>query len=274
MNPGVGVAGQDRAELVHRIRTPLRGSHRIAVISVKGGVGKTTVSACLGLTFAGLRADRVLAMDANPDMGTLADRLTGDTDVTVQHLLDHLGAVDAASINDIEQFVSAVGRLHVLAGGQEPCDGQAFTRDEYEEAVAALSDCYNVLITDSGTGVNHSAMEGTIAAADGVVIVGAPTVDAASRASMTLEWLENIGRGELAHNAVVALSLDRTSRDVDRRVVVEHFAPRCRAVVEVPSDPHLATGGRIDLAACRQPTRDAFLVLAAELADAFPAYEW
>ena len=49
---------------------------RIAVASVKGGVRKTTVAACLGLALAEHRGDRVVALDANPDTGTLADRLT------------------------------------------------------------------------------------------------------------------------------------------------------------------------------------------------------
>jgi MinD-like ATPase involved in chromosome partitioning or flagellar assembly len=42
-------------------------------------------------------------------------------------------------------------------------------------------------------------------------------------------------------------------------------------VVEVPHDPHLATGGRIDPGRLRPATRDAFLELAAAVAEAFPA---
>ena len=33
----------------------------------------------------------------------------------------------------------------------------------------------------------------------------------------------------------------------DGERLVAHFAARCRAVVQVPRDPHLATGGRIEL---------------------------
>jgi hypothetical protein len=40
-------------------------------------------------------------------------------------------------------------------------------------------------------------------------------------------------------------------------------------VVEIPHDPHLATGGRIELARLRPATHDAFLALAALLADGF-----
>ena len=55
-----------------RVRTPVAGGHhRVAVLSLKGGVGKTTTAVGLGATFATLRGDRVIAVDANPDRGTL-----------------------------------------------------------------------------------------------------------------------------------------------------------------------------------------------------------
>jgi MinD-like ATPase involved in chromosome partitioning or flagellar assembly len=86
-------------------------------------------------------------------------------------------------------------------------------------------------------------MEGTLTLADSVIVVGAPTVDGASRASKTLDWLMAHGHASLATDAVVVLSCDRTSVDVNRERIREHFAARCRAVVEVPHDPHLATAG-------------------------------
>ncbi|HEY9417444.1 MAG TPA: AAA family ATPase, partial [Pseudonocardia sp.] len=75
VNPGLSEADDARRMLVRRIRRHLPGAHHVAVSSLKGGVGKTTVSAVLGLTLAEYRGDRVVAVDANPDAGTLADRL-------------------------------------------------------------------------------------------------------------------------------------------------------------------------------------------------------
>jgi MinD-like ATPase involved in chromosome partitioning or flagellar assembly len=94
-------------------------------------------------------------------------------------------------------------------------------------------------------------------------------VDGASRASKTLDWLVAHGHAARVANAVVVLSCDRVSKEVDRARVRGHFEARCRAVVEVPFDPHLATGGRIELGRLRRPTLDAFLALAALLADGF-----
>ncbi|MGH8967050.1 MAG: MinD/ParA family ATP-binding protein, partial [Actinomycetes bacterium] len=61
------------------------------------------------------------------------------------------------------------------------------------------------------------------------------------------------------------------SPEIDRERVRAHFLGRSRAVVEIPYDPHLATGGRLDLSAMRDPTRYAFLELAALIADEFSA---
>ncbi|WP_308283460.1 MinD/ParA family ATP-binding protein [Pseudonocardia nigra] len=267
INAGIGPAEQRRRELVRRIRRELPAPHRIAVASIKGGVGKTTVAALLGLTLAEHRGDRVVVMDANPDAGTLADRLTGEPRATVRDLL---GAIEELrALPDVVRFTSLAGRLQVLASEQDPVRGEAFDRAEYERVCAVLARFHNIVITDSGTGMVHSAMEGTLALADSLVVVGSPTVDGASRASKTLDWLVAHGHRDAVARAVVVLSLDRTSKEVDAGLLRAHFAERCREVVEIPHDPHLATGGRIDPTMLRPATARAFLELAATVADGF-----
>jgi MinD-like ATPase involved in chromosome partitioning or flagellar assembly len=267
VNPGLGAAERARRDRLRRIRRPVPGTHQIAVSSIKGGVGKTTVSACLGLVLAEHRGDRVIALDANPDAGTLADRLTGDTSVTVRHMLENLES--AYSLSDVARYTSLAGRLQVLASEQDPAMSEAFDREGYERVCSVLTRFYNVIITDSGTGLVHSAMEGTLALADSLVVVGAPTVDGASRASKTLDWLVAHGFEAQVAQAVVVLSCDRQSAEVDPKRVRGHFESRCRGVVDIPHDPHLASGGRIELDRLRPATHDAFLALAALLADGF-----
>ena len=107
VNPGIGPVERARQEQLRRIRRPLPGSHQIAVSSIKGGVGKTSVAACLGLVLAENRGDRVIALDANPDAGTLADRLTSETSVTVRNLLDNIEATHA--LTDVARYTSLAG---------------------------------------------------------------------------------------------------------------------------------------------------------------------
>lgn len=269
LNPGVSEAEASRNALLRRVRRHLPGSHQIAVSSLKGGVGKTTVSAVLGLTLAEHRGDRVVALDANPDAGTLADRTTGQIGITVRDMIDNLDAID--SLTAVSHYTSLAGRLQVLASEQDPAMSEAFNRVEYERVCEVLARFYNIIITDSGTGLVHSAMEGTLALADSLVVVGSPTVDGSSRASKTLDWLVAHGYAEQVADAMVVLCCDRVSPEIDRERVRAHFEHRCRAVVEIPYDPHLATGGRLDLALMREPTKLAFLELAAHVADEFSA---
>lgn len=57
----------ERQRKLDLIRTPVLSCYRIAVISLKGGVGKTTTTTALGSTLATERQDKILAIDANPD---------------------------------------------------------------------------------------------------------------------------------------------------------------------------------------------------------------
>ncbi len=66
-NVGESPADVRRAELVARVNQTIRGDYKIAMLSMKGGVGKTTTTVGLGSTFASLRGDHVVAADANPD---------------------------------------------------------------------------------------------------------------------------------------------------------------------------------------------------------------
>ena len=77
------------------MKKPLRGCYRIALLSLKGGVGKTTITATLGATFASIRGDRVVAVDANPDRGTLSQKVPLETPATVRHLLRDAEGIEA-----------------------------------------------------------------------------------------------------------------------------------------------------------------------------------
>ena len=77
--------------------------------------------------------------------------------------------------------------------------------------------------------------------------------------------------GDLVCGAVVAISAirPRSKGGVDLARLEQHFAARCRAVVRIPYDAHLAEGAEVDLGWLNRATADAYLVLAAEVGDSF-----
>ncbi len=245
----------------------LAGSHQVAVVSLKGGVGKTTTTALVGLAMAEHRGDRVLALDSGPIGGTLADRLLGGTTVTIRDLIEELDRV--GSPDDVLRFTGLAGRLRVLASDQDLVREAPLDNIEYERVCLLLRRHFDVIVTDGATGMAHPAMAATLALADSLVVVGSRTVDGAGRASKTLDWLIAHGHRDAAERAVLVLDGDRSSEEVDAARLQAHFAARCRAVVEIPHDPHLAQGGRIDVSALQPGTVDAVLEVAALIADEF-----
>ncbi|HEX4246988.1 MAG TPA: MinD/ParA family protein, partial [Pseudonocardia sp.] len=143
--------------------------------------------------------------------------------------------------------------------------------EEYERVCRALARYFDIVITDSGTGLVHSTMRGTLELADRLIVVGSPTVDGASRASKTLDWLLAHGHERLVEDAVLVLCQDRGSHRVDHAQLYQHFAERCRHVIEIPADQHLYSGAVIDPAMLQPATRQAYLQLAAVVADGFSA---
>jgi MinD-like ATPase involved in chromosome partitioning or flagellar assembly len=268
---GESSASMRRRELTGRVRTPVAGGHhRVAVLSLKGGVGKTTVTVGLGATLATLRGDRVIAVDGNPDRGTLSDKVRLETRATIRDLLNDRAMIGRYA--DVRAFTSQTpSRLEILASDRDPGVSVAFSADDYRAVVGVLEHYYSLCITDCGTGLLHSAMSGILELADQIVLVSSPSVDGARSASATLDWLEAHDYGDLVRDGVVVLSaIRRNSRstvDLDR--LEQHFAARCRAVVRIPYDPHLEEGAEVELEYLNPETADAYLTLAALVADGF-----
>lgn len=271
INPGRSRAQVERDELIDAIRAPLRGDYRIAVMSLKGGVGKTTTTIALGGVFAETRGDRVIAIDANPDLGTLAQRATANSPATIRDLLL---AQDTSRYPQVRAFTNqASSRLEVIGSERDPAVSEAFSELDYRKAIDILQHHYNVILTDCGTGLMHSAMAGVLDLANALVLVTSPALDGAQSAAATLDWLSLHGYDQLASNAVVVISAGAPGKptiDMDR--LTEHFAARTRAVHAIPYDRHLAEGAVVDMDRLAPDTLRAYQQLAATVAADFGSW--
>jgi MinD-like ATPase involved in chromosome partitioning or flagellar assembly len=257
--------------LVAQVNQPLRGCYRVAVLSLKGGVGKTTITATLGSTFASLRGDRVVAVDASPDRGTLSQKVPLETASSVRQLLHDAKSIDRYS--DIRRYTSrGPSGMEVLASESDPAVSEPFSADDYVNTLYLLERFYGLVLTDCGTGLLHSAMSSVLDTADVLLVVSSASIDGARSASATLDWLDAHGHEELVRNSIAVINAVRPrTGKVDMDKVVEHFSRRCRAVRLVPFDPHLEEGAEISLDRLRRPTREALTELAAVVADGFPS---
>ena len=264
INLGDGKRAQQRKALSARIAAPLPGTARfVPVLSRKGGVGKTTVTALLGMALADAREDRVIAVDANPDRGTLADRIARTNSKTVRDLVRIHDQV--TGYHDISAVVSRdATRLDVLASDTDPRISEAFSDVDYDQVASVAAHYYSLVLTDTGTGIVHSVMGATLDRADTLVIVAGLSVDEARLASETLTWLEANGHTDKVREAVVVLNQSTPGSPMVRLGELEaHFRTRVARVLRIPYDPQIAAGSAITFAGLQPETRQAARELAA-----------
>lgn len=271
VNVGDSARVRERKAVDARISRFFDGGTRfVPVLTRKGGVGKTTIAALLGMAMADVREDRVIAIDANPDRGTLAERVTKSTRATVRDVVTRAGSITAFS--EFQTLISRdETRLDVLASDADPTLAEAFGEDDYNVVADIAERFYSVVVTDCGTGIVHSAMRATLQRADSIVIVSGGSVDEARLASETLTWLESNGYADLVSNAVVALNTATHGTNLVKLEEIEaHFQSRVREIVRIPYDPSLATGSVIRYRELKPITRDAARELAAVVVDGLP----
>ncbi len=272
INLGDGKRARARKALDRRIAAPLPGNARfVPVLSRKGGVGKTTITTLLGMALADARDDRIIAVDANPDRGTLADRIAHSSGKTIRDLArtraDVTGYADVSSIVARDET-----RLDVLASDADPRVSEALSDRDYTDVAAVAAHYYSIVLTDTGTGIVHSVMGATLELADQIVVVAGLSVDEARLASETLTWLETNGYAEQVRNAVVVLNTARPGAPLVRPAELEtHFRSRVRSVVRMPYDPQIAAGAAISFRDLQPATREAARELAAAVVEGLRA---
>lgn len=229
---------REEAELERRLRAPreLTRANTVAVISPKGGVGKTTSTFVIGNLLASHLKLRVLAVDANVDFGTLA-ALAPDAvraQLSLADLLRDLDRVDGAA--ELRPYVSRLSTgLHVLGA---PADADAMARitpADYGALLAFASRWYETILLDLGTGIAGSFAQFALGRADQTVIVTTP------------EWITaNNVAGALKHlrreRATLVMNQARATRGGDHEAVEAHFRKQqISQRVTVPYDERLRT---------------------------------
>ncbi len=274
INLGPGAKQRQEEELGRRISRQLQGSYNTAVLSLKGGIGKTSTTVGVGLTLAEYRGDAPCAIDANPDSGDLVERALGEgiyqqsSPRTITDLLRNLDSID--SLTALARYMHHAGRLHLIAGEQDPEVSDSLTAAEYLRIRKLISAYYSVALTDCGTGVTHNAMSGILQSADNLVIAAGYAVSGAKRARSTLHWLASHGYEDLARNAIVVITdKDEVSSRVDKDAIEEHLAGICRELIAVPHDRGVADGDLVTLDVLKPETRRAYKEIAAAIVDGY-----
>ncbi|HEX6348517.1 MAG TPA: EsaB/YukD family protein [Candidatus Dormibacteraeota bacterium] len=206
----------------------------IAVASPKGGVGKTTTSIMLGTLLAKVRSDRVVAVDTNPDHGTLGRSLAPEHEIFVDDLL---GVVDqpALTVTMLDRFLArAPHGMLVLPAPTEPERMDSLDGGAYDRVIKRLQEMVNILVLDCGAGMRDPVTRTALANADQVVLVS--DADPA-----TASLVADVAR-RMPADASYAMVVNKLPRH-GSRLDLGHLSddvPSARALVQIEADGEAA----------------------------------
>lgn len=136
-----------------------------------------------------------------------------------------------------------------------------------------------MLISDSGTDVDHPVINGLMGRADALIMVASTAPDGAKGAAELMDWAYEAGYHRLLQRTVVVINDVRGGAGKAHRALVASLVEKFsrwvsdQRVFVVPFDPHIASAGVIDLNDLRPPTRRRFLEITAKVASGFNSSE-
>jgi MinD-like ATPase involved in chromosome partitioning or flagellar assembly len=270
---------RDEADLERRLRGAgeLTRGNVIAVASPKGGVGKSTCTFLVGSTLAARRGLRVVALDADHDVGTL-DLLVPQNGSrrTAKQALHDLDTIDSAAALAPYMAVHQSG-LHILAGPAGSAGDAAELAAAYGTLVALLERFYDVVLLDLGTGFANPVARFALRRADQALMVsGSDYISSTNVARATARLLDPSGPARLRPDrfTVVVNRLPAT-RDAAAKLASLQSAYRqagARSIVALPEDAQLAAmldTGTYSLGPLARGTRTAIRELTLRTAQRF-----
>ena len=269
LNPGESPSERHYRELRERIRRHIRKQYVIAFVSGKGGVGKTTMTACVGGIFRECRPENVVAVDAAPGFGTLAGRIDeappGDYTAV-------LNDADVQGYADIREHLGQnnVG-LDVLAGNRASDQPRPLAPAMFNGVLSRLRRTHNVILVDTSDDLEHPVMKAVLDSCDALAFVSGLTADTSLPVTRAIDLLRAMGYHELVSRSTVIINDSRNGYDKDARdYLTERFSQSGATVEFMPYDRHLAKGGIIDTAhELHKKTRLRLFEITASLADKY-----
>ncbi|WP_237323644.1 hypothetical protein [Streptomyces sp. MOE7] len=251
-------------QAAYAIQQPVTSGRQIAVSSIRGGAGKSTVAALLALTYAHYRSDPVLAVEADPALGTLPHRL-GAREV-------RWSGSDLAQIVDPSMLITDLtGYLLPFAGGgwllpgSQGSIGTRLDIDTYRVVMTSLRRHFAATVVDCET-LPAEVARTALVTTQARVLVTPATPEGVAATRSVLNWIGGLHPG-LLPTTVVVLTHPSPDSGVEVRRAAEHLGAGGAAVLPLPYDRHLAAGGAIRTELLGERTREAAARIAAEAMD-------
>jgi MinD-like ATPase involved in chromosome partitioning or flagellar assembly len=221
-----------------RLVVPVTTGRRLAVVSLDGDTGQTTLCVLIARVLASRRSDRVLLIDADPRLGSCG--LLGLRSVhSVRGLAAH-----TAAYQDFAALSADLGRspsgLWVLTG--IPAPGVAPLSAAEYRAAAVLRRFFSVTVVGCGSAFAPPT-SAVLTESHAVVVVAAATTDGIREVKKKLRGLRPAaGADRYPHVMVAATARSPLDPPPGFSQVVRELPPDV-PVVLIPYDRHLAAAG-------------------------------
>ncbi|MFD4664191.1 MinD/ParA family ATP-binding protein [Streptomyces halstedii] len=258
-------AAREVAELTgtaELLQQPVTTGRQIAVTSIRGGAGKSTVAALLGTAYAHYRQDPVLLVEADPALGSLPIRLgarslrwtTGDMAGIVEPQM---------SLLDITGYLVQLPENAWLLPGSQGQIGAMLDVQAYERVMVSLRRYFGVTVVDCET-LPAEVARVALTASQARVLATPATLDGLTSTYNVLQWMRGLPR-YVIEGTVVVLTEQVPRPGVDLVRAARKLTTTGAAVHVLPHDAHLAAGGTIRTELLAHPTRRAATRLAADV---------
>ena len=272
VSPALSRREIDYRDAVAKVRRNFGGLRQVTVVNPKGGAGKTVAVLMTAMTFGQNRGGYVLAWDNNETQGTLGMRSQQDYHVhTVRDVLRALPSFQSShgKVGDLTPYVRSQGEamFDVLASDESATAGEMLTAQAFVHIREVVSRFYKLIVVDTGNNVRAENWQAAIDATDQLVITMSARGDSAETAARMLDHLDQTGRHELVKRAVTVVAMAASRKDVDLPAIQRHFAARTRSVLLAPYERLLDSGEPIRYGELSQRNRNAWLRIAASIAE-------
>ncbi|WP_411148387.1 MinD/ParA family protein [Streptomyces sp. A30] len=244
------------------LQQPVTTGRQIAVTSIRGGSGKTTIAALLGTTYAHYRQDPTLVIEADPALGSLPLRLGAET---LRWTTGDLADVVQPQMTLLEvtgYLVQLPDNAWLLPGSQGQVGAMLDTK-AYERVMVSLRRYFGVTVVDCET-MPAEVARTALSAAQARILTVPATLEGVASTHAVLQWMRGLPR-DITTSTVVVLTETVPHTGVDVEKAAEQLKTTGASVRILPYDRHLAAGGTIRTDLLARDTREAATRLAAEV---------
>ncbi len=178
----------------------------IAVLSPKGGSGKTTVSVNVATALAQAAPNRTLLIDFDCQFGDVATALG----LSPERTLTDLGNLTHLDATSVKLFMTrdSTGSLLVLPSSASPEEGDLIDKDLAEELLDIMLYEFDYIVVDTAAGIDERSLAAISCASD-LVFIANMDVPSVRNLTKELQLLDRLGKPTQSRHFV----LNRVSKD-------------------------------------------------------------